>query len=80
MMRVLSLVATGLLGLTLAGVSAGADRPKRIPNPKPAPGPWLLPPCTLRHHAQVRPVCPEGDRFCGVVVWKQDATQYVRTL
>jgi hypothetical protein len=42
--------------------------------------PWLLPPCTLRHHAQVRPVCPEGERFCGVVVWKQDATQYVRAL
>src|SRR5438552_2186422 len=44
MMRVLSLVATSLLGLTLAGVSAGADRPKRVPNPKPAPGPGLLPP------------------------------------
>jgi flavin-dependent thymidylate synthase len=46
----------------------------------PRIGPWLLPPCTLRHHAQVRPVCPEGDRFCGVVVWKKDVPDFVRTL
>ena len=46
----------------------------------PRIGPWLLPPCTLRHHASVRPVCPEGDRFCGVVVWKKDVPDFVRSL
>jgi flavin-dependent thymidylate synthase len=59
---------------------ASLDEALQIREVNPRIGPWLLPPCTLRHHAQVRPVCPEGDRFCGVVVWKQDATQYVRTL
>jgi hypothetical protein len=34
----------------------------------------------LRHKATVRPVCPEEDRFCGVVVWKKDAKRFVRTL
>lgn len=46
----------------------------------PRIGRWLLPPCGLRHSAGVRPVCPEGDRFCGVVVWKQDVSGYRRTL
>ena len=46
----------------------------------PKIGPWLLPPCTLRHHAAVRPVCPEGDRFCGVTVWRKDVPEFVRTL
>ena len=59
---------------------ASLDEALQIREVNPRIGPWLLPPCTLRHHAQVRPVCPEGDRFCGVVVWKQDAAQYVRAL
>jgi flavin-dependent thymidylate synthase len=59
---------------------ASLDEALQIREVNPRIGPWLLPPCTLRHHAQVRPVCPEGDRFCGVVVWKQDATKYVRAL
>ena len=52
---------------------ASLDEALQIREVNPRIGPWLLPPCTLRHHAEVRPVCPEGDRFCGVVVWKQDA-------
>ena len=59
---------------------ASLDEALQIREANPRIGPWLLPPCTLRHHAGVRPVCPEGDRFCGVIVWKQDAAQYVRTL
>jgi flavin-dependent thymidylate synthase len=59
---------------------ASLDEALQIREVNPRIGPWLLPPCTLRHHAQVRPVCPEGDRFCGVTVWRQDAPQYVRTL
>lgn len=41
---------------------------------------WLLPPCGLRHRAGVRPVCPEGDRFCGIKVWQQDLASYARVL
>ncbi len=59
---------------------ASLDEALQIREVNPRIGLWLMPPCTLRHHAQVRPVCPEGERFCGVVVWKQDVPQYVRTL
>src|SRR6266542_3863800 len=59
---------------------ASLDEALQIRDVNPRIGPWLLPPCTLRHHASVRPVCPEGERFCGVVVWKKDAPDFVRTL
>ncbi len=59
---------------------ASLDEALQIRDVNPRIGPWLLPPCTLRHHAQVRPVCPEGERFCGVVVWKLDQSAYVRAL
>ena len=59
---------------------ASLDEALQIREVNPRIGPWLLPPCTLRHHAGVRPVCPEGDRFCGVVVWRMDAAQYVRSI
>jgi len=59
---------------------ASLDEALQIGEVNPRIGPWLLPPCTLRHHAGVRPVCPEGDRFCGVVVWRQDPKEYARSL
>jgi flavin-dependent thymidylate synthase len=59
---------------------ASLDEALQIREVNPRIGPWLLPPCTLRHLADVRPVCPEGERFCGVVVWKTDVPEYVRTL
>jgi thymidylate synthase ThyX len=59
---------------------ASLDEALQIREVNPRIGPWLLPPCTLRHHAGVRPVCPEGDRFCGVVVWRIEATDYSRAL
>ena len=59
---------------------ASLDEALQIREVNPRIGPWLLPPCTLRHHASVRPVCPEGERFCGVAVWKQDASDYRRAL
>jgi flavin-dependent thymidylate synthase len=59
---------------------ASLEEALQIRQINPRIGPWLMPPCTLRHHAGVRPVCPEGDRFCGVVVWKKDAPEFVRTL
>ena len=59
---------------------ASLDEALQIREVNPRIGPWLLPPCTLRHLAEVRPVCPEGDRFCGITVWRQDAAQYARML
>ena len=47
---------------------------------EPRIGRWLLPPCGLRARAGAKPVCPEGERFCGVVVWKKDLPDYRRLL
>lgn len=33
-------------------------------------------PCYLRYHGGEKPFCPEGDRFCGVRVWKQELQDY----
>jgi flavin-dependent thymidylate synthase len=59
---------------------ASQEEALQIRDVNPRIGPWLMPPCTLRHHATARPVCPEGDRFCGVIVWKKDVPDFVRTL
>jgi flavin-dependent thymidylate synthase len=37
-------------------------------------------PCTLRKAAGRRPFCPEGDRFCGVLVWKLPVSEYQRLI
>lgn len=29
------------------------------------------PPCVLRNEAGTRPFCPEGDRYCGIPVWRE---------
>ncbi len=46
----------------------------------PLIGRYLLPPCTLRDLAEMRPVCPEGERFCGVKVWRLPLEQYRRLI
>ena len=28
------------------------------------------PPCVVRHHAGSKPFCPEGQRYCGIPVWR----------
>lgn len=43
-------------------------------------GQYLLPPCGLRQLSGHSPICPEGDRFCGVPVWKKSIEEYHRTL
>lgn len=35
-------------------------------------------PCYSRLRAGVKPYCPEGDRFCGLPVWKYEIGQYQR--
>lgn len=46
--------------------------------------PWIarhiLAPCYLRMKAGERPYCPEGDRYCGVPVWRQEIKGYSRIL
>jgi flavin-dependent thymidylate synthase len=37
-------------------------------------------PCALRAAAKERPFCPEGDRFCGVLVWRMPVEKYERLL
>jgi len=40
----------------------------------------LLPPCGVRAIQKIYPICPEGDRFCGVKVWKLDLSEYKRDI
>ncbi len=44
----------------------------------PKLGEHLRAPCYLRLRAGVKPYCSEGDRFCGLPVWKYDISQYAR--
>ena len=37
-------------------------------------------PCALRKAAGTRPFCPEGDRFCGVLVWRLPVEKYERLI
>ena len=46
----------------------------------PMIGKYLFAPCTLRKLANRKPFCPEGDRFCGIPVWKQNLNEYQRIL
>lgn len=40
----------------------------------------FLPPCSVRANMGIRPICPEGDKYCGVKVWKLDFSQYEREI
>lgn len=44
----------------------------------PKLGEHLRAPCYFRLRAGIKPFCPEGDKFCGLPVWKYDIPQYVR--
>lgn len=59
---------------------ASVDEARQIRAVHPRIGRWLHPPCTIRHNAGMRPVCPEGERFCGEKVWQIDLDQYQRVI
>ncbi len=40
----------------------------------------FLPPCAVRFKEGIKPYCPEGDRFCGVKVWKLGFDEYKRDI
>jgi flavin-dependent thymidylate synthase len=37
-------------------------------------------PCAVRKAAGATPFCPEGDRFCGVLVWRKSVEEYARVI
>ncbi|MBA7476135.1 Flavin-dependent thymidylate synthase [subsurface metagenome] len=57
---------------------ASVDEAGQVRQVHPRIGRYLLPPCTLREMAGARPLCPEGDRYCGVPVWKKEIGEYGR--
>jgi thymidylate synthase ThyX len=59
---------------------AAVDEAKAITVIHPRIGKYLLPPCTTRFIAGIRPTCPEGERFCGEKVWRYELDQYHRVI
>lgn len=59
---------------------ASLDEASQITEVEPEIGRHLLPPCTARLAARVKPYCPEGDRYCGVMVWKLALDEYRRVI
>lgn len=59
---------------------ASLDEARQIREALPRLGRFLLPPCGIRARAKQKPICPEGKRYCGVIVWKQDLDQYERVI
>jgi len=40
----------------------------------------FLPPCSIRKMQNIKPICPEGERFCGIKVWKLQFEEYKRII
>ena len=59
---------------------ASLDEAMQVRAVNPLIGRYLLPPCTIRDMAGVRPICPEGVRFCGEIVWKMNISEYERVI
>lgn len=59
---------------------AAVDEATQVRAVNPRIGKHLLPPCGLRIHSGQKPICPEGDRYCGIPVWKKDLKEYSRVI
>lgn len=59
---------------------ASLDELEQISALHPQIGKYLRPPCGLRQMAARTPYCPEGQRYCGVPVWRLQPDQYQRVL
>ncbi len=59
---------------------ASHEEAVQIRRVEPEIGGRLLPPCSHRAQARRKPICPEGERYCGVVVWKLDLQDYRRVI
>lgn len=60
--------------------AASQDEALQLQQANPLIGQYLGAPCTLRHASGTRPICPEGDRYCGIPVWKLEIAEYERVL
>jgi hypothetical protein len=60
--------------------AASLDEAQQIAAVDPLIGAHLGAPCLVRMRAGTTPFCPEGDRYCGVPVWKLALEQYQRTI
>lgn len=56
------------------------DEVEQVSQIFPQIGKYILPPCGIRLMAGTRPYCPEGERFCGVPVWKLAVEQFERVI
>ncbi len=56
------------------------DEVKQVSGLFPELGKYMLPPCGIRNLAGTRPICPEGERFCGVPVWKLPVEKFERVI
>jgi thymidylate synthase ThyX len=59
---------------------ASLDELAQITAIHPQIGAYLRPPCGLRKMAARTPFCPEGQRYCGVPVWRIEPSEYERLL
>lgn len=46
----------------------------------PTLGQYLLAPCFYRMKSSVTPYCPEGERYCGIPLWKYTLKEYQRLI
>ena len=59
---------------------ASVDEVLQVKAAHPTIGQHLHAPCWYRQRADSAPFCPEGDRFCGIPVWKLSVEQFDRSL
>ena len=59
---------------------ASLDETRAVTGINPEIGRWLLPPCSNRKFASQKPICPEGDHYCGIPVWRLSLDEYERVI
>ncbi|MBT5535148.1 FAD-dependent thymidylate synthase, partial [Candidatus Poribacteria bacterium] len=59
---------------------ASVDEVTQVREVHPTIGKYLHAPCWFRMETPQTPYCPEGDRFCGVPVWKLEPDAFERVL
>jgi len=60
--------------------NACRDEVLQVKTQFPELGQYIQAPCWVRQQAGVKPFCPEGDRFCGVAVWRKPVEEYQRLI
>ncbi|MEW6746451.1 MAG: FAD-dependent thymidylate synthase [Planctomycetota bacterium] len=60
--------------------AASLDEARQIAAVHPRIGAHLLAPCALRLQSGETPYCPEGERYCGVRVWRLGIQEYERLI